>query len=117
MRHRRHRRPSRCDGASSAVISWRDHMSPDHCSDTKESRSKTRLSVTRGARRIRPCWSASAYMNTSIVKQEERCSETADMASKVRENALEWVHVVRALRQEIVGGADTRCNFNLAQNR
>ena len=46
-------------------------------------------------------------MNTSIVKQEERCSETADMASNVRENALEWVHVVRALRQEIVGGADT----------
>ena len=45
-------------------------------------------------------------MNTSIVKQEERCSETADMASNVRENALEWVHVVRALRQEIVGGAD-----------
>lgn len=51
-------------------------------------------------------------MNTSIVKQEERCSETADMASNVRENALEWVHVVRALRQEIVGGADTRCMFH-----
>ena len=60
----------------------------------------------RDARRIRPCWSASAYINTSIVKQEERYSETADMASNVRENALEWVHVVRALRQEIVGGAD-----------
>ena len=83
-------------------------MSPDHCSDTKESRSKTRLSVTRGARRIRPCWSASAYMNTSIVKQEERCSETADMASNVRENALEWVHVGRALRREIVGGGVPR---------
>ena len=48
-------------------------------------------------------------MNTSIVKQEERCSETADMASNVRENALEWVHVVRALRRQIVGGVDTRC--------
>ena len=48
-------------------------------------------------------------MNTSIVKQEERCSETADMASNVRENALEWVHGVRALRLRIVGGADTRC--------